>query len=79
MAAIINDLPKEGLREWTFIRQRRRSRRRLAARSVEPEHYDLFVQLFTLGRAKALRQLTIDQAQLQAGESVLDVGCGTAI
>ncbi len=41
------------------------------------EHYDLVVQLLTLGRAKALRQLTIDQAQLRSGEAVLDVGCGT--
>ncbi len=41
------------------------------------EHYDLVVQLLTLGRAKALRQLTIDQAQLRVGEVVLDVGCGT--
>ena len=41
------------------------------------EHYDLVVQLLTLGRAKALRQLTIDQAQLRSGETVLDVGCGT--
>lgn len=41
------------------------------------EHYDLFVQLLALGRAKALRQLTIDQAQIQSGEAVLDVGCGT--
>ena len=40
-------------------------------------HYDLVVQLLTLGRAKALRQLTIDQAQLRSGEAVLDVGCGT--
>ena len=40
-------------------------------------HYDLVVQLLTLGRAKALRQLTIDQAQLRPGEAVLDVGCGT--
>jgi ubiquinone/menaquinone biosynthesis C-methylase UbiE len=41
------------------------------------EHYDLVVQLLTLGRARALRQLTIDLAQLRAGEAVLDVGCGT--
>ncbi|HZY42628.1 MAG TPA: methyltransferase domain-containing protein, partial [Anaerolineae bacterium] len=40
-------------------------------------HYDLVVQLLTLGRAKALRQLTIDQARLRPGEAVLDVGCGT--
>lgn len=41
------------------------------------EHYDLVVQLLTLGRAKALRQLTLEQAQVRSGEAVLDVGCGT--
>lgn len=41
------------------------------------EHYDFVVQLLTLGRARALRQLTIEQAQLRSGEAVLDVGCGT--
>ena len=40
-------------------------------------HYDLMVQLMTLGKAKTLRQATIEQARLQLGEIVLDVGCGT--
>jgi demethylmenaquinone methyltransferase/2-methoxy-6-polyprenyl-1,4-benzoquinol methylase/phosphoethanolamine N-methyltransferase len=41
------------------------------------EHYDLVVQLMTLGKAKTLRRTTIEQAQLRPGEAVLDVGCGT--
>lgn len=43
--------------------------------------YDLMVQLgarFYLGGSeRALRHLTADLAQLQRGEAVLDVGCGT--
>ena len=39
--------------------------------------YDLFVSLVMLGRAAAFRRRTADLAHLQAGEAVLDVGCGT--
>ncbi len=39
--------------------------------------YDMLVSLITLGREQALRQRTVDLAQLHPGESVLDVGCGT--
>jgi demethylmenaquinone methyltransferase/2-methoxy-6-polyprenyl-1,4-benzoquinol methylase/phosphoethanolamine N-methyltransferase len=39
--------------------------------------YDLTVNLMTFGHARRLRTLTVDQAQLKPGESVLDVGCGT--
>jgi len=39
--------------------------------------YDPLVNLLTLGRAKALRQATVDLAGIKSGESVLDVGCGT--
>ncbi len=39
--------------------------------------YDGLVNLMTLGHARLLRNLTVDQALLQSGESVLDVGCGT--
>lgn len=39
--------------------------------------YDLTVNLMTLGHADRLRDLTLDQALLKPGESVLDVGCGT--
>jgi ubiquinone/menaquinone biosynthesis C-methylase UbiE len=39
--------------------------------------YDLTVTLLTLGHADRLRQLTLDQALLKPGESILDVGCGT--
>jgi len=77
MAAIINDLPKKGTTGMD-IHSAKATQPTTTGRTIGwAEHYDLFVQLFTLGRAKALRQLTIDQAQLRAGESVLDVGCGT--
>lgn len=39
--------------------------------------YDATVNIMTLGHARLLRNLTVDQAQLKPGESVLDVGCGT--
>jgi ubiquinone/menaquinone biosynthesis C-methylase UbiE len=40
-------------------------------------HYDGLINLMTLGQIRRLRQKTVDLAQLQAGEKVLDVGCGT--
>ena len=39
--------------------------------------YDLLIGLVTLGREQAFRQRIADLAQLQPGEGVLDVGCGT--
>jgi ubiquinone/menaquinone biosynthesis C-methylase UbiE len=39
--------------------------------------YDLAVNIMTLGHADRLRLMTLDQALLKPGESVLDVGCGT--
>jgi len=39
--------------------------------------YDLLLTLITLGREGALRERLLDLARLAAGESVLDVGCGT--
>lgn len=40
-------------------------------------HYDLFVNLFTLGQMRAVRRKTVDLARIGPGERVLDVGCGT--
>jgi ubiquinone/menaquinone biosynthesis C-methylase UbiE len=40
-------------------------------------YYDAFVRPLTFGREKALRAETIQRAAIQAGETVLDVGCGT--
>ena len=39
--------------------------------------YDGVVNILTLGHARRLRILTVDQALLKPGEKVLDVGCGT--
>jgi ubiquinone/menaquinone biosynthesis C-methylase UbiE len=40
-------------------------------------YYDLAVTITTLGLARRLRKMTVDQALIKAGDSVLDVGCGT--
>lgn len=40
-------------------------------------YYDLVTNLMTLGQAPRLRKTTVDQALIQPGDSVLDVGCGT--
>ena len=39
--------------------------------------YDYVVGFLSLGKEQALRRMTVDLGQLQPGESVLDVGCGT--
>jgi ubiquinone/menaquinone biosynthesis C-methylase UbiE len=39
--------------------------------------YDGLVNILTLGQARRLRRMTVDQALIQPGEDVLDVGCGT--
>lgn len=39
--------------------------------------YDLLVGVVTFGRERIYRRRIADMAQLHAGESVLDVGCGT--
>jgi ubiquinone/menaquinone biosynthesis C-methylase UbiE len=39
--------------------------------------YDLLVWLLTHGRNRAFRKRLVDLARLRAGESVLDIGCGT--
>ena len=40
-------------------------------------YYDLAVNLTTLGQARRLRRMTLDEALIKPGDSVLDVGCGT--
>ncbi len=39
--------------------------------------YDLLSNVLTFGQISRLRRMTIDQALLKPGESILDVGCGT--
>ncbi len=41
------------------------------------KRYDSVVRLMTLGKDKALRQISIERAQIKPGDHVLDVGCGT--
>jgi len=40
-------------------------------------YYDFTVNFLTLGKARALRKMTVEQALIKPGDSVLDVGCGT--
>jgi ubiquinone/menaquinone biosynthesis C-methylase UbiE len=40
-------------------------------------YYDFVTNLMTLGHARPLRRLTVDNALIKPGDSVLDVGCGT--
>ena len=43
----------------------------------EAAHYDFLIGLATLGKEQAFREKVLRLARLEAGESVLDVGCGT--
>jgi len=40
-------------------------------------YYDLVTNLMMFGKARRLRDMTVDQALIKSGDSVLDVGCGT--
>jgi ubiquinone/menaquinone biosynthesis C-methylase UbiE len=40
-------------------------------------YYDFTVNIVTLGRARSLRKMTVEQALIKPDDSVLDVGCGT--
>lgn len=40
-------------------------------------YYDFITSLMTLGQIGRLRKATVEQALIQPGDSVLDVGCGT--
>jgi ubiquinone/menaquinone biosynthesis C-methylase UbiE len=40
-------------------------------------YYDLAVNITTLGQARHLRRMTVNQALIKPGDNVLDVGCGT--
>jgi ubiquinone/menaquinone biosynthesis C-methylase UbiE len=40
-------------------------------------YYDAVVAILTRGRARAMREATVDLAAIALGEAVLDVGCGT--
>jgi ubiquinone/menaquinone biosynthesis C-methylase UbiE len=40
-------------------------------------YYDWAVNITTLGQARRLRRMTVDQALIEPDDAVLDVGCGT--
>ncbi len=40
-------------------------------------YYDFMVEVTSLGHASMLRRMSVDNAQIHPGDSVLDVGCGT--
>lgn len=40
-------------------------------------YYDLATNIVTLGQARRLRKMTVEQALIKPGDTVLDVGCGT--
>jgi ubiquinone/menaquinone biosynthesis C-methylase UbiE len=40
-------------------------------------YYDFAVNITTLGQARRLRRITVDQALIKPSDAVLDVGCGT--
>src|SRR5262245_43047178 len=42
-----------------------------------PRVYDWLARVITLGGEQKFRQRTLDLAELQSGDAVLDVGCGT--
>ena len=39
--------------------------------------YDSYMRTITLGRESALREMTVNLAQVKPGDGVLEVGCGT--
>lgn len=41
------------------------------------DSYDSYMKKITLGRENALREMTVNLAQVKPGDSVLEIGCGT--
>lgn len=41
------------------------------------DSYDSYMRRITLGKENKLRELTVDLAQVSAGDTVLEIGCGT--
>ena len=80
--AIIIEIPR-------VVRYHRRNQHGVSAPGADHEHgghshvlrnprtYDWLARVATLGGERKFRQRTLDLAQLQPGDAVLDVGCGT--
>jgi demethylmenaquinone methyltransferase/2-methoxy-6-polyprenyl-1,4-benzoquinol methylase len=65
-------------RDWAFGRRGSEHARRVYDRWSEHElAYALFVNSFLFGREEAFRGRTVASLELNAGETVLDVGCGS--
>jgi ubiquinone/menaquinone biosynthesis C-methylase UbiE len=72
-----------GVSAFGYLRHKFHARRSEKAPRTEGKvlhsaaFYDLFAWVITRGKERVFRVRTIEQAGIQPGESVLDVGCGT--
>jgi ubiquinone/menaquinone biosynthesis C-methylase UbiE len=68
---------EEGGQMGTAVAEAKRSLRTTGLVLHRAAQYDLLLWLLSLGRERAFRERALGLTHLSAGESVLDVGCGT--